>query len=325
MKGNMKNSQLIAESVTYLHVDKICDQISDLLLDEYLKQDPYSRVAIETAGGHGYLAHFGEVTSKGKVDHVAVTKEYYKKITGQNIDVVSHIVAQSPEIAQGVDVGGAGDQGIMVGYACNENEAHIPQEMFLARKLLKGFDVDGKSQVTLENGKLASVVLSVQGQSQAQLKKHVAECGLKIDQEKIFANYTGAFEVGGFTADSGCTGRKIVVDAYGPRVPVGGGAFSGKDATKVDRSAAYMARWVALQLLKKSGAQEVLVKIGYVIGKAEPLIKMALIDGVQTSFDYDCRPAAIIEQFGLRKPIYLDLAKNGHFGRVDMNDWEKFK
>ncbi|MBI3619967.1 methionine adenosyltransferase domain-containing protein [Candidatus Roizmanbacteria bacterium] len=321
----MKNTRLIAESVTYLHPDKICDQISDLLLDEYLKQDPFSRVAVETVGGHGYVALFGEITTKGKVDHKTVVKKYYKKLTGQDIGVISHISAQSPEIAQGVNTGGAGDQGIMIGYACRENAAYMPQEMYLARKLLRGFAVDGKSQVTIENNKLTSVVLSVQGKTQNQLKKHVKNCGLTIDPQKIFANYTGAFDIGGFAADSGCTGRKIVVDAYGPRIPVGGGAFSGKDATKVDRSAAYMARWIALRLLKKYGAKETLVKIGYVIGRAEPVMQIALVDGAETDFDYDCRPPAIIERFALRKPIYLDLARNGHFGRGRALAWEKFE
>lgn len=324
MKGTMKNSKHIAESVTYLHPDKICDQISDLLLDEYLQQDPFSRVAIETAGGHGHVALFGEVTSKGSVDHSAVVKKYYTKITGKNIGVTSYISAQSPEIAQGVDNGGAGDQGMMIGYACSENNQYIPQEMYLARTLLQEFTVDAKSQVTLENDKITSVVLSAQGKTQTELMQHIHSCGIHIPTKKIFANYTGSFEMGGFDADSGCTGRKIVVDAYGSRVPVGGGAFSGKDPTKVDRSAAYMARWVALQLLKKSGAKEVLVKIGYAIGRAEPVIQLAVIDGIETSFDYDCRPQSIIEQFDLRRPLYLDVAKNGHFGRVGILPWEQF-
>ncbi|MEI6326732.1 MAG: methionine adenosyltransferase domain-containing protein [Candidatus Roizmanbacteria bacterium] len=318
-----KSAKLIAESVTYMHPDKICDQISDVILDEYLKQDPYSRVAIETGGGHGQIALFGEVTSKARLDLAKIVKKYYRSLTGNDINVVSHIVTQSPEIAQGVDTGGAGDQGIMVGYACNENDQYIPQEMYLARKLLKGFDVDAKAQVTIEDGVITSVVLSVQGKSQSALIKHVKKCGLKVDEKKIYANYTGAFDIGGFDADSGVTGRKIVVDAYGPRVPVGGGAFSGKDATKVDRSAAYMARWVALKLLKKHKASEVLVKIGYVIGKAEPLIQSAIVDGKEIGFDYDCTPRAIIKRFGLRKPIYADLAKNGHFGRVGKLAWEK--
>lgn len=321
----MKNSKLIAEQVSFMHPDKICDQISDLLLDKYLKQDPFSRVAIETVGGHGHIALFGEITSKGKVDHIAVVKKYYKRLTGQDIAVISHLAAQSREIAAGVGTGGAGDQGIMVGYACQDNEAFMPQEMYLAKKLLQGFNVDAKSQVTIENGAVVSVVLSVQGKTPQELKKHIKQCGLDLNEENTFLNNTGSFTTGGFDADSGCTGRKIVVDSYGPRVSIGGGAFSGKDPTKVDRSAAYMARFIALQLLKKTGGQEVSVKIAYAIGKAEPVMKFALVDGAEKNFDYDCRPQAIMERFGLRKPIYLDLAKNGHFGRGAILPWEKFE
>ncbi|OGK18980.1 hypothetical protein A3D80_03680 [Candidatus Roizmanbacteria bacterium RIFCSPHIGHO2_02_FULL_40_13b] len=315
-------TKFIAESVSFMHPDKICDQISDLLLDEYLRQDPHSRVAIETAGGHGRIALFGEVTSKGLVDSKAVVKKYYQKLTGNDINVVSYITRQSPEISMGVDSGGAGDQGIMVGYACAENDQFIPHEMYLCRKLLEGFKVDAKSQVTIDNGKITSVVLSVQGKTQMALAKHIHKRKIKVHPKNIFANFTGSFDVGGFDADSGCTGRKIVVDAYGPRVPVGGGAFSGKDATKVDRSGAYMARFIALQLLKKKGAREVLVKLGYVIGKAEPLIKIALIDGVEELFDYDCRPNAIIERLDLRKPKFLKTARNGHFGKIGKYTWE---
>ena len=313
----------IAESVSFLHPDKICDQISDNLVDAYIKQDPTARVAIETAGGHGHVTLYGEVTADAEVDVVAETKKLYKKLTGDDIAVESYISQQSPEIATGVNKGGAGDQGIMVGYACRENELYLPQEMYLARKLLKGIKTDAKSQVVVEGGKVKSVVISVQGKNKEELETHVKNT-VKIGKNThLFANNTGAFTIGGFDADSGCTGRKIVVDAYGPRVPVGGGAFSGKDATKVDRSAAYMARWVALQLLEKNGAKEVLVKIGYVIGGDEPLIKQAVIDGRETTFDYDCRPYAIIEQFGLRRPIYLQTAREGHFGHINEYPWEK--
>ncbi len=322
MNTKRKNSELIAESVTYLHPDKICDQVSDVLLDAYLRQDPYARVAIEAIGGHGRIALFGEVTSDHEVDHETVVRRYYKKITGQNIEVSSNITKQSPEISQGVNQGGAGDQGIMVGYACSDNELYLPQEMYLCRQLLDGFDRDGKSQVTIENGKITSLVLSVQGKTQAELRQHIKNTGIEVDPSCIYVNNTGSFEIGGFEADSGCTGRKIVVDAYGPRVPVGGGAFSGKDATKVDRSAAYMARWIAIQLLNKYGAEEVIVKLGYVIGHDKPLIKDACVDGQKVSFDYDCRPLAIIERFNLRQPIYADLAKNGHFGRKNLK-WEQ--
>jgi len=315
----------IAESVSYLHPDKVCDQISDNILDHYLKQDPKARVAIETGGGHGQVSLFGEVTADAEVDIVKETKKLYKNLTGDNIKVNSYVTKQSPEIAQGVDTGGAGDQGIMVGYACTENDQFIPQEMYLCRKLLEGIAADAKSQVVLKDGKLVSVVLSVQGKSQEELKTHARE---RIDIEKdtkLYANNTGAFTVGGFDSDSGCTGRKIVVDAYGPRVPVGGGAFSGKDPTKVDRSAAYMARWIALQLLHKHSAKEVLVRLGYVIGGDQPLIKQAVVDGKEMSFEYDCRPQAIIEQFDLMRPIYLETAREGHFGRIGKYPWEMIK
>ena len=319
----MRHKKFIAESVTYLHPDKICDQISDAILDECLKQDPLSKVAIEVVGGHGLISLIGEITTKADINLVKIAQEYYKSILGKDIVVKSNITQQSGEIAQGVDTGGAGDQGIMIGYACRENEMFIPNEMYLARKLLKGINTDGKSQVVIENGKIESVVLSVQGKSKEELKEHIKDIKDFNGSAKYFLNNTGSFEVGGFDADTGCTGRKIVVDAYGPRVPVGGGAFSGKDPTKVDRSAAYMARWVALKLLKKHGAKEVLVKIGYVIGGPQPLLKVAYIDGKETIFNFDCRPEAIIEKFDLRKPIYANTAKQGHFGFIGEYTWEK--
>jgi len=319
----MKNKRYIAESVTYLHPDKICDQISDSILDEYLKQDPYSKVAVETVGGHGLITLIGEITSKVNIDISKVAKDYYKKITGKQIIVKSNVSKQSPEIAKGVKIGGAGDQGIMIGYACAENEAFIPNELYLARKLLEGVNTDGKSQVVIKDNKVMSVVLSVQGKTKLQLKRYINNLNLFNGSAKYYLNNTGSFNIGGFDADSGCTGRKIVVDAYGPRIPVGGGAFSGKDATKVDRSAAYMARWIALKLLKKYGVKEVLVKIGYVIGGVQPVLKVAYIDGKEITFNFDCRPEAIIERFDLRKPIYTQTARRGHFGFIGDYLWEK--
>lgn len=322
---NVNTGKFIAESVTYMHPDKICDQISDLILDECLKQDPYSRVAIEVAGGHDKLAIFGEITSKAVVNVVQVVKDYYKELSGKDIDIKGNIVSQSDEIARGVDLGGAGDQGIMVGYACSDNNnQYVPDEIYIARQLLKKFNVDGKAQVVIDNGKVESVVISVQGETVAGLLAHVCEILPDLKPSHIFANNAGTFEVGGFSADSGVTGRKIVVDAYGPRVPVGGGAFSGKDATKVDRSAAYMARFIALETLKKYGANDVLVKLGYAIGKVEPVVQSILVDGIiNCPCEYDCRPQAIIDRFDLRKPIYLDTARNGHFGRIGELPWEK--
>lgn len=306
-----------AESVTAWHPDKICDRISDAILDKCLEQDPYSRVAVETMGGHGKVFLTGEVTTKAVVDYKDVVLNVY----GKDIEVISHISTQSPEIAQGVNIGGAGDQGVMIGYACDENSMYIPNELYLARKILKPFKVDGKSQVTLIDGWIDNIVLSVQGESSESLHEYLHH---EYPGIKAYCNNTGSFTVGGFNADAGVTGRKIVIDAYGPRVPVGGGAFSGKDPTKVDRSGAYMARWIALQLLRKLGAHEVLVKLGYVIGSADPVMRTAIVDGKESYFGYDCRPDAIIERFDLRRPIYLQTATEGHFG-ISSYPWEQYE
>jgi S-adenosylmethionine synthetase len=312
----------IAEAVTYLHPDKICDIISDTIVDECITCDDFSpRVAIEVIGGHGLIVLIGEITADTIIDFQWVAKETYKKLTGEDIVVLDNIAFQSPEIKEKVDNGGAGDQGLMIGYACNENDMQIPSEMYYARKLLQGFNVDGKSQVIVKGKSVESVVLSVQGQTQDKLESQI-DWIIPTKGVKKYCNNIGSFNIGGFEADSGCTGRKIVADAYGGRVPVGGGAFSGKDPTKVDRSAAYMARYIAKRILKHSGAHEVLVKLGYVIGKAEPLLKEAYIDGVLEKFPYDCRPQAIIERFDLLRPIYADTAKNGHFGREGL-PWEQ--
>jgi len=318
-----------AESVTRRHPDKICDQISDAILDECLKQDPMSRVAIETMGGHNAIVLTGEITTSANVNFADVAKSLYRDLTGKEIGVLSNIVKQSPDIAQGVNTGGAGDQGIMVGYACRDNEAYIPQELYLSRELLKPFSTDGKAQVTIKDGKVTDVVLSVQGEDRINLAAYIDEffTNRGIDYEfSMYCNNTGAFTIGGFDADSGVTGRKIVVDSYGPRVPVGGGAFSGKDPTKVDRSAAYMARYIALNILKENpSANDVLVKIAYVIGKAEPVMATYEVNGLIFDIDqerFDCRPAAIIERFSLRKPIYLQTAANGHFGYKEY-PWEQ--
>lgn len=318
-----------AEAVTCYHVDKLADQISDLIVDKCLELDPYSRVAIETVVGHGSIYLVGEMTTESEFDISSVVKKYLEKIKVSGIKKLrTSIVKQSPDISKGVDHGGAGDQGVMIGYACNENEYYLPNELAIARELLAPFKVDGKSQVTIDNGKITDIVLSVQGKTKKELWDYLRTFPL-LKEAKLYCNHTGAFEVGGWDADSGCTGRKIVIDQYGPRVPVGGGAFSGKDATKVDRSGAYMARYIALDLLKKYGMDEVIVKLGYVIGRAEPLmkevelIKNGQLERIPVSLDeYDCQPEAIIERFDLRQPIYLDLARNGHFGRKELA-WEK--
>lgn len=322
----------IAESVTAQHPDKVCDQISDAILDDCLKQDPMSRVAIEVMGGHGIVTITGELTTKAFCYMDRIAKKVYRDLGYQDeIGVQVNVVSQSPDIAQGVNTGGAGDQGIMIGYACNENEAKIPQELYLARQLLKPFKADAKSQVVLNDDRTVNnIVLSVQGKTQKELNGYLDGAGYKgVDR---FCNNTGAFEIGGFSADSGVTGRKIVVDAYGPRVSVGGGAFSGKDPTKVDRSGAYMARWIALKELKKGYAYAIKVELGYVIGKSEPIMATIYYHDKDEYFtwgenldlkEYDCRSEAIIERFNLRRPIYQQTANRGHFGYINEYPWEK--
>jgi S-adenosylmethionine synthetase len=335
-----------AEAVAPGHPDKVCDQISDAILDDILSRDPNARVAIETMGGHGIITITGELTTDTYCYMDRIAKKVYKDLGyTDDIGVQVNVVSQSPDIAQGVDTGGAGDQGIMVGYACNENEAMIPQELYLARKILKevmalGYGPDGKSQVTLDDkGKISRLVISVQheeGQEEdLRYQTEVIFNGLDrtIDAELI-VNGTGKFVQGGFDADTGLTGRKIVNDAYGPQIPVGGGAFSGKDPSKVDRSAAYMARKIAVDWLKQySKLQEVdhcIVKIAYSIGIAKPLmVSIGHNDGeyVNGAFHeflkkYDLTPKGIIKTLDLKKPIYQDTAKWGAFGNQEAL-WEK--
>jgi S-adenosylmethionine synthetase len=307
-----------------LHPDKICDQISDAVVDACLKVDPYARVAVETMGGHGILTLTGEITMDERIDVAQVAGDAYRAMTYKDIGVQTNIVQQSDEISNKVDNGGAGDQGVMVGYACQDNPDFIPQELHLSRKLLENFKRDGKSQVVLDDGHLTSVVLSVQNESKEGLEAYVRKVLKSYGPiDSLYCNNIGSFSMGGFDADTGVTGRKIVVDAYGPRVPVGGGAFSGKDATKVDRSAAYMARWCALKLLHDSGADEVTVRLGYVIGSEYPLLQEACIDGRYQKIHEDCRPQAIIERFDLRTPIYQKTARYGAFGS-GMFKWDRY-
>lgn len=317
-----------AESVSPKHPDKLCDQISDAILDAYLAQDPTARVAAETCGGHGVVFVTGEITSTAEAIDV---EPIVKRITGDpKIEVHTKIVKQSPEIAQGVDTGGAGDQGIMIGYACNETPEMLPLEVVLSRRLnqfiYEQFPFDGKTQVTLNpDGQLDSVVASFQNTPKAQLesliKQFIADNNLNPDA-KIIANPAGDWNQGGFEADTGLTGRKLIVDNYGPRIPIGGGCFSGKDATKVDRSAAYMARRVAVDYLKSRQAKEVFVRLAYAIGLAEPLEKTVIIDGKPEEITgYDLTPAGIIKFLNLRRPIYEPTARYGHFG--EGFDWDK--
>lgn len=317
-----------AESVSPKHPDKLCDQISDAILDAYLFKDVNSRVAIETVGGHGKLLVIGEVTSGTDVD----IKSIVKRLAG-DIDLEINIVKQSVEISRGVDIGGAGDQGIMVGYACNETPEYLPLEVVLSRRLnqylFKIWPYDGKTQVTLKNNQINSIVASFQNAEAEKLALAALEWAKNeplvkfAPDAKIHANPAGDWNVGGFDADTGLTGRKLVVDNYGPRIPIGGGCFSGKDPSKVDRSAAYMARKVAVDYLKNRGAKEVFCHLAYAIGKPEPLEATVTIDGIQEQAKvYDLTPSGIIKFLDLKKPIYEKTAMYGHFGYANFS-WER--
>ena len=309
-----------AESVSPKHPDKLCDQISDAILDAYLREDPYARVAAETCGGHGVVFVTGEITSTAKDIDI---EKIVHRIAGDGIEVHTKIVQQSPEIAGGVDTGGAGDQGIMIGYATDETPELLPREVVLSRNLNQQIyaehPYDGKTQVTIApDGSIDSIVASFQNVSKAELeaivKDFIANNHLTGKLE-LHLNPAGDWHQGGFDADTGLTGRKLIVDNYGPRIPIGGGCFSGKDATKVDRSAAYMARKIATDYLKARNAHEVLVRLAYAIGYAEPLEKTVIIDGQPEEIKgYDLTPQGIIKFLDLRRPIYEETARYGHFG-----------
>lgn len=309
-----------AECVSPGHPDKLCDRISDHLLDLYLKGDPNSRCAIETAGGHGKVFITGEVTSLTNVTDDDI-KLVVKEVSGVE-DVTIHIVTQSPEIAQGVDTGGAGDQGIMIGYACNDNEEYLPQEYYLSRELNKlvysFFPFDGKTQVTID-GLDISVVCSFQNAPKERLEELVVlffeERHPNYTLKTIHCNPAGDWNIGGFDADAGVTGRKLAVDNYGPRVPIGGGAFSGKDATKVDRSGAYMARRIAVDYLKLYGGVECTVTLAYAIGYDQPLqATVNCNEHLMEVEGYDLTPKGIIEFLDLTNPIYKETSMFGHMG-----------
>lgn len=319
------SSYKTAESVSPKHPDKLCDRISDAVLDAYLKVDPFARVAVEAVGGHGEVFVVGEITAKKEIDVMPIVR----RIAGKKVSIRHKMVHQSPEIAAGVDTGGAGDQGIMVGYATAETPELMPNEVMLARNLnrylYKKWAYDGKTQVTLKDGKIETVVASFQNAKAEALKDGVSDW-LKTTphkhQLKIFANPAGDWNLGGFDADSGLTGRKLVIDNYGPQIPVGGGAFSGKDATKVDRSAAYMARRVAVDYLRKHKAKEVFCYLAYAIGVAEPIEATLRVDGKYHEVKgYNLTPQGIIEFLDLRKPRYEESASYGHFG--NSFTWDK--
>ena len=384
----MEKRLFTSESVTEGHPDKICDQISDAILDELMRQDPMSRVACETAITTGLVLVMGEITTKGYVDIQKVVRVTIREIGydrakyGFDCDTCGVITAldeQSADIALGVDKAleakenkmtdeeidaiGAGDQGMMFGYATNETEEYMPYPISLAHKLarklpevrkngtLKYLRPDGKSQVTVEydeNGKpsrLDAVVLSTQHDpevSQEQIhediKKYVFDTVLPQDMidenTKFFVNPTGRFVIGGPHGDSGLTGRKIIVDTYGGYARHGGGAFSGKDCTKVDRSAAYAARYVAKNIVAAGLADKCEIQLSYAIGVAHPTSVMVdtfgtgklndekLVEIIRENFDL--RPAGIIKMLDLRRPIYKQTAAYGHFGRNDIDvPWEK--
>lgn len=315
-----------AESVSPKHPDKLCDQISDAVLDAHLHEDPFARVAIDVAGAHGKIFIAGEVTSSATSVNI---REIVNRVAGVQandtpFEIIESIEAQSPEIAQGVNSGGAGDQGIMVGYATRETPEFLPLEYVLARNLNKflyaQWPYDGKTQITLQDGKIVAIVASFQHAKGEALRKQVETW---IEQDPLAVpsadltlhiNPAGDWEIGGFDADSGLTGRKLAVDNYGPRVPLGGGAFSGKDGTKVDRSGAYIARLIAVDYLKKHRANEVFVYLAYAIGFAQPVEATVIIDGVQKKVKgYDLTPEGIIKKLNLRAPGFEAKARYGHF------------
>ena len=363
-----------SESVSEGHPDKVCDAISDGILDAILKDDPDARVACETFVTTGLVLVGGEITTKAYVEVQDVVRSTIKKIgytsaeykfDAESCSVLNAIHAQSPDIAMGVDKGGAGDQGLMFGYACSQTPELMPMPIMFAHKLVKKLaDIrkgdnglmpylrpDSKSQVTIEYDenknplRVDTVVISTQHDSDvtqerikddviSQVIKTVIPKDLLDNKTKYFVNPTGRFEVGGPHGDSGLTGRKIIVDTYGGWAPHGGGAFSGKDPSKVDRSATYAARHIAKNVVASGLAKECLVQVAYAIGIAEPVSVYVDTRGTGVIPDFkisqmihkevDLTPLGIIKRLNLRRPIYQKTSAYGHFGRTEENfTWEK--
>ncbi len=381
----MKKWLFTSESVTEGHPDKMCDQISDAILDAILEKDPYGRVACETITKTGFVLVAGEISTNCYIDIPKVVRDTIKNIGYDNAEygfdyktcaVFTSIEEQSQDIAMGVDAAdeykkddkdtndmiGAGDQGMMFGFACNETPEMMPMPIYLAHKLSRKLTEvrknktinylrpDGKTQVTVEYQdnkpvRIDTIVISTQHNPDVDRKtiekdlidqviKTTVPAELLDDKTKYFINPTGRFVIGGPQGDSGLTGRKIIVDTYGGYSRHGGGAFSGKDSTKVDRSAAYAARYIAKNIVAAGLAEKCEVELAYAIGVAKPVSIMVDTFGTNkideekiqqaVSENFDLRPAAIIEYFNLRRPIYKQIAAYGHFGRDDLDlPWEK--